>query len=196
MDDHMNVYDYVGDEKHEYSAATNVNKEEHEMLKLAPQKENQQAQVDHSSNDINVQEDRKDAKKAEKAGLIFTAMLLTTILLISLVAVVLSIVSYNASVSNKIQGENLCRVLVQDKLDILEFTLKQLNSTLLKQNGQQIGLKIINTSQLDEIDNYITSVATTVGTNISQLLTQIDAVSRFAISVQAEVIRIHCGAGE
>ena len=32
-DDYLNIYEYVGEEKHEYTAATNISKEEHEMKK-------------------------------------------------------------------------------------------------------------------------------------------------------------------
>ena len=31
MDDYLNIYEYVSDEKQEYSTATNISKEEHEM---------------------------------------------------------------------------------------------------------------------------------------------------------------------
>ena len=50
-------------------------------------------------------------------------------------------------------------------------------------------------TQLDETNNSITSVATTVEKNISSLFIQLDVVYRFALSVQPEVIGMHCGIG-
>ena len=38
-DDYLNIYEYVGEEKHEYTAATNISKEEHEMKKMASPQE-------------------------------------------------------------------------------------------------------------------------------------------------------------
>lgn len=54
-----------------------------------------------------------------------------------------------------------------------------------------------NISKLFSQHTYdITSVATAIESNMSQLRLQLDAVNRLAISVQAEMIRLHCGVGE
>ena len=51
-DDYLNIYEYVGEEKHEYTATTNISKEEHEMKKMAsPQEIQQQTQINQSSTD-------------------------------------------------------------------------------------------------------------------------------------------------
>ena len=47
-DDYLNIYEYVGEEKHEYTATMNINKEEHEMIKMVSPQEvkiHQQTQI-------------------------------------------------------------------------------------------------------------------------------------------------------
>ena len=103
MDDYVNVYDYVGDEKQEYSTATNVSKEEHEMqtIHVAPQKENWQIQIKQSSIGTNENQGQGNINGALTRRKFLLAMLILVILTISLAAIVLSIVSYNASDSKK-----------------------------------------------------------------------------------------------
>ena len=179
MDDYLNIYEYIGDEQREYSTATNVNKEEHEMVKITPQEVHQPTQINQRSTDTRETQDQnniKNAPKATKRCTILMAVLIAVILLISLAAIVLSAVRYNVPNSEKIdfrpQGANTFNAFFQFKKD-MEFTLMQLNNTL-----QQL------------------KSTTTVQSNISQLHTQLDAVKKLAISVQAEVIRIHCGSGQ
>ena len=111
-------------------------------------------------------------------------------LLISLVAIVLSILSYNASDCSaglNTKEANLSEILVQ--FNTYKNDIQSL-ATTAEFNTSQLS------TQLDATNNDILSVATTIKRNISSLLIQLDAVNRFAISAQAEVIRVHCGAGE
>ena len=79
-DDYLNVYKYVGEEKHEYTAATNISKEEHEMKKMASPQEvkiHQQTQVNPSSTDTHgfqKQAQEGGFKKTTK-GIIFTLLI-------------------------------------------------------------------------------------------------------------------------
>ena len=217
MDDYLNIYEYIGDEQQEYSTATNVNKEEHEMVKKTPQKVHQPTQINQCSTDTRETQDQnniKNAPKATKRCTILMAVLIAVILLISLAAIVLSAVLYNVSNSEKTdlraQGANTSNAFNKD----MEFTL---NNTLLQLKNEQnmihhsviqsrIDINLLisqftdNISklsiQLDAVNNDVKSVATTVESNISQLHIQLDAVNKLAISVKAEVIRIHCGSGE
>ena len=179
MDDYLNIYEYVGEdnEQREYSTATSVN-EEHEMVKITPQEAKKQTQINKCSTDKSdkqIQNDIKDAPKLTKKCLILMTVLIAMILLMSLAAIVLSIISYNASNLKMID-------LKSQRCDLL------INQ--LKDNISQLS------NQLDATNNDITLVSTTVEGNISQLLIQLDVINRFAISVQAEVTRLHCGAGE
>ena len=139
MDDYLNIYEYIGDdrEQREYSTATNVNKEEHEMVKITPQEVHQPTQINQCSTDTRETQIRttlKNAPKATKRCTILMTVLIAVILLISLAAIVhvLSAVLYNVPNSEKTdlrtQGANTSNAFKQD----MKFTLMQLNNTLLQ----------------------------------------------------------------
>ena len=217
MDDYLNIYEYVGDKKQEYSTATNISKEEHEMLEIAPRIAHQKPQIKQSFTTTlsgnQVQEKNiKNVSKAKMKCFIFMAVIILAVtLLISLAAMVLSILSYNASSNStglKTQKANLSEILVQFdtyKLDV-ESMLKQINSTLLQQNSVQNAtvsqltmeqLRLDTYTLIDQLtdnisslvinlnytDNYIKSVAATTERNISQLVTQLDATNDNIMSV-------------
>ena len=247
MDDYLNIYEYVGDdhEQQEYSTATNVNKEEHEMVKITPQEVHQPTQINQRSTDTRETQDQKNIRnvpKATKRCTILMSVLIAVILLISLAAIVLSAVLYNVPNSEKTdlraQGANTFNAFIKD----MEFTLMQLNNTLLQLKSEQnmihhsviqskIDINLLisqfmdNISklsiQLDEVNNDVKSVATTVNNNISQLFTQLDAanngimsvtttvesnisqlhvqldaINTLSIIVLTKITRSHCGAGE
>ena len=218
MDDYLNIYEYIGDdrEQREYSTATNVNKE-HEMVKITRQEVHQPTQINQCSTDTRETQDQNNIRnvpKATKRCTILMAVLIAVILLISLAAIVLSAVLYNVPNSEKTdlraQGAN---VIIKD----MEFTLMQLNNTLLQLKSEQnmihhsviqskIDINLLisqfmdNISklsiQLDAANNGIMSVTTTVESNISQLHVQLDAINTLSIIVRAKITRSHCGAGE
>ena len=99
-DDYLNIYEYVGEEKHEYSAAMNISKEEHEMKKVAsPQKIQQQTQINQSSTEIQgfQKQAQERAFKMTTKGIVLTLLIIFAVSVsISLAAIVLSIFSYNA----------------------------------------------------------------------------------------------------
>ena len=179
MDDYlsMNTYEYVGDKKQEYSTATNMSKEEHEMLKIAPQKVHQQPQFNQSStarSENQVQEEnKKNGSKAKMKCFIVMAMIILAVtLLISLAAMVLSILSYNAS-SNSIGL----------KTSVMSV------ASVVKQNISQLSM------ELGAVYSNITLLSTAMKNNISYLFIQLDAVNNLAIIKQAETTRMHCGDG-
>ena len=222
MDDYtsMNIYEYIGDKKQESSTATNISKEEHEMQKIAPQNVQQRPQINQSStarSGNQVQEENiKNALIAKMKCFVFMAVIILAVtLLISLAAMVLSILSYNASSNSiglKTQKANLSEILVQFntyKLDV-ESMLKQINSTLLQQNSVQnatVSQLVVEQVRLDTytlidqltdnisslvinlnyINNYIKSVAATTERNISKLFTQLDATNDNIMSVATTV---------
>ena len=222
MDDYtsMNIYEYIGDKKQESSTATNISKEEHEMQKIAPQNVQQRPQINQSStarSGNQVQEENiKNALIAKMKCFIFMAVIILAVtLLISLAAMVLSILSYNASSNSiglKTQKANLSEILVQFntyKLDV-ESMLKQINSTLLQQNSVQnatVSQLVVEQVRLDTytlidqltdnisslvinlnyINNYIKSVAATTERNISKLFTQLDDTNDNIMSVATTV---------
>ena len=173
MDDYLNVYEYVGDEQ---STATNVNKEEHEMVKITPQEAYKQMQYSTNTR----------ALKATRKCLILMAVLIAVILFISLAAFVLSAVNFYNNTSNskmvdlKTQGANVSKILDTLNTDT-EFKLMQLNNTLLQLLGVQ------NVTRLSVIQSKM---------DISQLILQLDTINRLPIIVQARVTILHCGTGE
>ncbi len=157
------------------------------MLKIAPQNVQQRPQINQSStarsgNQVQEENIKNTLKAKMKCFIVMAVIILAVTLLISLAAMVLSILSYNASSKStglKTQRANLSEILVQFntyKLDV-ETMLKQINSTLLLQNSVQ---------------NAIVSQLTVLQRNISQLFMELDAVYRFLIPVQ---VRVHCGDG-
>ena len=132
------------------------------------------------------------------------AFLIAVILIISLVSITLSILSYNASYPNKadlkIQEVNLSdsdsEILVQFNMYkmAVEFMLKQINTTFLlltsSQNATQLSMtqlridtnNFINqlmhniSNQLNTINEDIKSVASNVESNISETFIQLDTV--------------------
>ena len=170
MDDYVTIYECVSDEIREYSTATNVSTQEHETLIIGPKEENQQTQTDQKSTGVNAQGCKKYTKKLEKAGFSLTAVVLAVILLVSLVAIVLSSVSYNTSSSSKNKVPlQLSAYRISYLRDIYELFM-----------------------ELNEIKNYITSITTTVEANLSKLF---DAFNRLGASIEGEVTQLHCGAG-
>ena len=164
-------YEYVGEEKHEYTAATNISKEENEMKKMVSPQEikiHRQTQVNQSSTDTCACGFQKQAQegafKTTTKGIILTLLIILAVSVsISLAAIVLSILtSYNV--------QKIKSVFITHE----EFNIISQLST-----------------QLDETNNSITSVATTVEKNISSLFIQLDVVYRFALSMQPEA----CGTG-
>ena len=100
----MNIYEYVGDEKQEYSTATNISKEEYDVLKIAPKNVQQQPQINHNSiarcgNPVQAQDNdlKHDLRRRTKYFIVMAVILLAVTLIISFVAIVLSVISYNAS---------------------------------------------------------------------------------------------------
>ena len=85
MDDYLNIYEYIGDEKQEYSTVTNVNKEEHEMLKIVPPQELQQQtqincnQSSTATHGLQKQGNTKGAlKKTKKCFILILVIILAT----------------------------------------------------------------------------------------------------------------------
>ena len=111
---------------------------------------------------------------------------------ISLAAIVLSILSYSAQKIEKYT--NLAISKLTDNVSDLAVQIDDIKSVSITHAEFNIILSQLST-QLDETNNSITSVATTVDKNISSLFIQLDVVYRFALSVQPEAIGIHCGAG-
>ena len=134
MDDYMslNIAAYAGDKQQQYSTTMDVNKESHEMF---PKENYNQAQSNQCFSGGHAKQDIAAHQKMIKRILIFMAVLVAMVLFVSLAAIGLSIINYNASESNT---------------------------------------------------DDLTSLTTTVDA----------AINKFAISLQAEVIRLHCGAGE
>ena len=218
MDDYLNIHKYVGDEKQESSTATNISKEEHEMLKITPQKVQQQPQFNHSSTARSENQVQKedDLRGRIKCFIVMAVIMLAVTLSISLVAIMLSILSYSASNyragSNVKEAKevNLSELLVQfntHKMDIT-FELKQLNDTLMQlysaQNNTQLSVEQLRSDtnimidqltanisnlaiQLNYTNNDVKSVATTVESDISQLSTQLDATNNNIVSVVSTI---------
>ena len=117
-DDYLNVYDYVGEEKHEYTAAMNISKEEHEMKKMVSPQEveiHQQTQINQSSTDTHgfqkqAQEGGFKTLSTSKGIILTLLIILGVSMSISLAAIVLSILSYNAQ---KIEKYTLSNLAVQ-----------------------------------------------------------------------------------
>ena len=205
MDEYVTVYDYVGNEN---STTTTANKEEHEMLKT-PRKVQQEIQINQTSTSTNanqVEGHIKDSATVTRKFLL--AMLILMVLMISLAAIVLSIVSYKASDTKMVDlNTKLLAQFNSYKMD-MEFKLMQLNSTLQLQEQQGAQSKI-NTSLIIQVahnisklfeqystTNYnITSLATTIENNITRIHLQLDAINNLAIIEQAQSTRLHCGPG-
>ena len=107
-DDYLNIYEYVGEEKHEYTATTNISKEEHEMKKMASSQEiQQQTQINQpSSTDTQgfQKQVQEGAFKTITKGVILTLLIILSVSVsISLAAIVLSILSYNAQIIEQLK---------------------------------------------------------------------------------------------
>ena len=219
-DDYLNVYEYIGEEKHEYSAAMNISKEEHEMKKVAsPQEIQQQTQINQSSTEAQrfQKQAQERAFKTTTKGIILTLLIILAVSVsISLAAIVLSIFSYNAQKIEKLKIDtNLAISKLTDNMSDLAVQIDDIKSVSITHAEFNILLSQLST-QLNETNNSITSVATTVEKNISQLSTQLnetnnsitsaattveknisflfiqlDVVYRFALSMQPEA----CGTG-
>ena len=147
-DDYLNVYEYVGEEKHEYTVATNISKEEHEMKKMASPQEikiHQQTQLNPSSTDTHgfQKQAQEGAFKKTIKDVIFTVLIILAVS-VSLAAIVLSILSYN---SHKIEQSDTNLVISK-----------------ITDNVTNVAIKIDN----------IKSVASTAEFNIFQLSSQLN----------------------
>ena len=160
MDDYMslNMSAYAGDKQQHHSIETNFNKENHVVLMIPGKAHTQTHIINQIECSSDTSENRQaqnnnigDPRKMTKMTLFFMAVLLAAILLISLGAIVLSIISFIAS--------------------------------------GNISIKY------DATNNDITSLATTIENNVSQLGIQLDALNSLAIIEQAQTIRLHCGDG-
>ena len=177
MDVDTNINEYVGEEKQEHSAATNISKEEHEMKKIgSPQEIHQQTQINHSSTDTHgfQKQPQEGAFKITTKGIILTLLMITAVsVLISLVAIVLSILSLNAldcRANLETNEVNLSEIIFHFnafKAD-MEYSLKQV----------KIDTDLALSQLADNMSNLATqlkSVATTAEFNIFQLSSQLDA---------------------
>ena len=186
--DYLNVYEYVGEEKHEYTAATNISKEEHEMKKMvSPQEVHQQTQINQSSTDTHgfQKQAQEGAFKTTIKGIILIMLIILAVSVsISLAAIVLSIHSYNAQ---KLSIDtNLAFSKLTDNISDLAVRIDDILAfSKLTDNISDLAVRI----------DDITSVATTAELNISSLFIQLDIIYRFALSVQSEAVGMHCGAG-
>ena len=193
-DDYLNIYEYVSEEKQEHSAATNISKEEHEMKKIgSPQEIHQQTQVNQlSSTDTHgfQKQAQECGFKTITKGIILTLLIILAVSVsISLAAIVLSILSYNAQKIEQLKIDtNLAISKLTDSVSDLAVQIEDIKSVFITNEEFNISRLSI---QLDETNNNITSVATTVEKNISSLFIQLDVVYRFALSMQPEA----CGTG-
>ena len=211
----VNIYEYVGEEKQEHSAATNISKEseEHEMKKtVSPQEIHQQSQINQSSTDTHgfQKQPQEDSFKKTTRGIILAlSIILVVSVSISLVAIVLSIRSYNVldcRASLNTEKTNLSEIIFHFnvfKAD-MEYNLEQLKIdtnlaiSQLTDNMSNFAVQIDNIQsvtttamfnisllsiQLDMTNNSITSVATALERNISQLSIQLDAINSNITSV-------------
>ncbi|MCG8623574.1 MAG: hypothetical protein MJE68_16480, partial [Proteobacteria bacterium] len=211
----VNIYEYVGEEKQEHSAATNINKEseEHEMKKtVSPQEIHQQSQINQISTDTHgfQKQHQEDSFKKTTRGIILTLLIILAVpVSISLVAIALSIRSYNVldcRASLNTEKTNLSEIIFHFnvfKADV-EYSLEQLKIdtnlaiSQLTDNMSNFAVQIDNIQsvattavfnislisiQLDVTNNSIASVATALERNISQLSTQLDATNSNITSV-------------
>ena len=173
---------------------------------MAPQKENQHIHINQSSTGISENQGRGDIKGALTAVRKFLhAMLILVILMISLAAIVLSTVSYNASDSKKVdfktKGENVSNVLVQInsyKTD-MESKLMQLNSTLLLLEQNETQSNIDTTLLISQVMHNISQLCeqhNATNNNITSLANTIELLGSLSIIERAKSTRLHCGAGE
>ena len=172
-DDYLNIYEYVGEEKHEYTATTNISKEEHEMKKMAsPQEIQQQTQINQSSTDVDTHGFQKQAQegafKTTSKGIILTLLIILAVSVsISLAAIVLSILSYNAQKIEQLKIDtNLAISKLTENVSNFAVQIEDIKSVFITHEVFNISQF---STQLDETNNSITSVATTVEKNVSQL---------------------------
>ena len=213
MDVDMNINEYVGEEKQEHSAATNISKEEHEMKKIGSSQEiHQQTQINRSSTDTHGfhKQPQEGAFKITTKGIILTLLMITAVsVLISLVAIVLSILSLNAldcRADLETKEVNLSEIifhfnafkadmeysLEQVKIDT-DLALGQLADNMSNLAIQLKDIKSVATiaefnisqlsSQLDTTNNNIESVAATLKRNVYQLSTQLGKTNDKIISM-------------
>ena len=109
-DDYLNIYEHVGEEKQEHSAAMNISKEKHEMKKMAsPQEIQQQTQINQSSIVTHgfQKQAQEGAFKTTTKGIILTLLIILAVSVsINLAAIVLSILSYNAQKNRTIEDRH------------------------------------------------------------------------------------------
>jgi hypothetical protein len=175
MDAYSKLNEYVSEEKQEHSAATNISKEEHEMV--SPQE-----QINQSSTETQCHGFHKQAKEgASTKGIILTLWIIVAVsALISLAAIVLSIhlaIQININISQ-----------LSTRLDATNSNITSVTTTV-EMNISQLSTK------LDATNDIIISAATSIERNMSIFVLDIDVVYWIALSVQPEVIRMHCGTG-
>ena len=133
----MNVYNYIADEK-KCSKETNVKKQKHEMT---PQEVQQQIQSDHSFTIMREKQVQNGKNTTVKCIILIGLVLLAAI---SLVAIVLSVVSYNASDSKtSAQGTNLTDIVAQFNIykTDMEFMLTTVEANVSKLLNQLEAVK-------------------------------------------------------
>ena len=183
-DDYLNIYEHVGEEKQEHSATMNVSKEKHEMKKMAsPQ---QQTQINQSSTDTHgfKKQAQEGAFKTTTKGIILTLLIILAVSVsISLTAIVLSILSYNAQKIEQLKIDtNSAISKLTDNVSDFAVQIEDIKSVFITHEEFNIILSQLFT-QLDETNNSVTSVATTVEKNVSQLSTWLDAINSSIASV-------------
>ena len=180
-DDYLNIYEYIGEEKHEYTAATNISKEENEMKKMVSPQEvkiQQQRQINQSSTDTHgfQKQAREGAFKTTTKSIILTLLIILAVSVsISLAAIVLSILSYNAQKIELLKIDtNLAINKLTDNISHFAAQIEDIKSVFI--THEEFNISQLST-QLDETNNSITSVATTVEKNVSQLSTWLDGIN-------------------
>ena len=189
-DDYLNIYEYVGEEKHEYTAATNISKEEHEMKKMeSPQevKKYQQTQINQSSTDTHgfQKQAQEGAFKTTIKGIILTLLIILAVSVsISLAAIVLSILSYNAQKIEQLKIDTNLKLAISKLTDNLSDLAVRIDDITSVATTAEFNIFLNQlSSQLNEANNSITSVATTVEKNVSQLSTRLDVINSSIASV-------------
>ena len=222
MDDYllaMNINKCIGNEKDEYSTATNISIEEHEMQILAPEKDQHQPLVNQrpmTRRGNRIQEDdlKNDLRGSKKCFIVMAVIILALTVLMSLIAIALSIVGYSATDHRTFKEAKLSEFQFNTYEMDTAFALKQLNDTLIQlysvQNNIQLSLEqlrietnsVINqltenisnlAIQLNDTNNDIQSVATSVESDICQLSTQLDASnSNIATTIKTNISQLLC----
>ena len=191
-DDYLNIYEYVGEEQHEYTATTNTSnlKEEHEMKTVVSPQEvkiHQQTQINQSSTDTHgfQKQAQEGTFKTTTKGIILTLLIILAVSVsISLAAIVLSIFSYNAQKIEQLKIDTNFKLAISKLIDNMSDLAVRIDDITSVATTVTAEFNISQlSSQLNEINNSINSVATTVEKNVSQLSTWLDAINSSIASV-------------